>query len=163
MALLIDQHDPIPQIIPVDVRRIIQVFRITPDRDIEALVFQVVCHQEKRIHVAVILVSPDAEAAQFELDGQILPALRPDKGNDIGPIDVAELQGQKDGDADDDRKQYGNVNHDEVGKKEALAQRPVPELHGPHLVSLNLLLVYTLRVPKNRTKSKFFGESFCPL
>ena len=111
----------------------------------------------------MILVGPDAEAAQFELDGQILPALRPDKGNDIGPIDVAELQGQKDGDADDDRKQYGNVNHDEVGKKEALAQRPVPELHGPHLVSLNLLLVYTLRVPKNRTKSKFFGESFCPL
>ena len=122
-----------------------------------------VCSLEETAHIAMILVGPDAEAAQLELDGHVLPALWPDEGNDIGSIDIAELQGQKDGHTDDSRKQDRNENHDEVGKKEALAQRPVPELHGPHLVSLNLLLVYTLRVPKNRTKSKFFGESFCPL
>ena len=115
---------------------------------------------EETVHVAIILVGPDAEAAQLELDGHVLTALRPDKGNDTGPVDVAELQGQKDGDADDGRKQDGNENHDEVGKKEALAQRPVPELHSPHLVSLNFLLVYILRLNKNITKSKFSGESF---
>ena len=97
---------------------------------------------EETVHVAIILIGPDTEAAQLELDGHVLTALRPDKGNDTGPVDVAELQGQKDGDADDDRKQDGNENHDKVGKKEALAQPPVPELHSPHLVSLNFLLVY---------------------
>ena len=110
--------------------------------------------------ISVIAVGPDAEAAQLELDGHVLPAFWPDEGDDIGSIDIAELQGQKDGDADDDRKQDGNENHDKVGKKEALAQPPVPELHSPHLVSLNFLLVYILRLNKNITNSKFSGESF---
>ena len=142
MALTMTGHDLLAQVHLVDAIRIVEVFLIAPNGYIEALVLQMIGGLEETVHVAIILIGPDTEAAQLELDGHVLTALRPDKGNDTGPVDVAELQGQKDGDADDDRKQDGNENHDKVGKKEALAQPPVPELHSPHLVSLNFLLVY---------------------
>jgi len=54
--------------------------------------------------ISVIAVGPDAEAAQFKLDRHVLPALRPNEGNDAGPVDIAELESQKDSDADDSRK-----------------------------------------------------------
>ena len=139
MTLAMAGHDLLAQVHLVDASRIVKVFLIAPNRHIEALVFQMVRSLEETAHVAMILVGPDAEAAQLELDGHVLPALWPDEGNDIGSIDIAELQGQKDGHTDDSRKQDRNENHDEVGKKETLAQRPVPEFHNTHLIFLSLL------------------------
>ena len=117
------------QIVFIDAVRMIKVLVITPDGDVEALVFQMVRGLQETEHIAVIAVGPHAEAAQFELDGHILPAFRPDEGDDVGPVDIAELQAQEDGDTDEGRKEDGNEDHDEVGKKEPFAQRPVPEFH----------------------------------
>ena len=89
--------------------------------------------------------SPHAQAAQFKLNRQGRPAaLRPDKGNQGRPVDVAELQAQKNRDAHDEREGDGNKNHDKIRQQQPLANRYVPRIHTYlHLLSPNTSAQYS--------------------
>ena len=118
---------------------------------------------EETAHVAMILVGPDAEAAQLELDGHVLPALWQMKEMILARLILQNCRAKKDGHTDDSRKQDRNENHDEVGKRSACAAASPGSFMITHLIFPNLskfVIFYTILLNKNTTKGKFLANLF---
>ena len=101
----------------------------------EPLVFQMFGdpHQGMGI-VRFEMVGPDPEPGQFELDGQIGAAFRPDKGNDAAAVQIFQTEDPENPQTEQGETEDGHQDHQIVGGQQPLPDGQIFPAHKVHFL-----------------------------
>ena len=81
----------------------------------------------------IVVVGPDPEAGQFELDGQGGAAFRPDKGKDAAAVQVFHAEDPENPHTEQHEAENGRQDHQIVGRQQPFPNGKIFPAHGSTL------------------------------